>query len=211
MENRQQKMIEEQIVARGVKDPRVLEAIQKVPRDKFVEESMILFAYEDSPLPISEGQTISQPYIVALMTEQAELNPQDRVLEIGTGSGYSAAILSLLASQVYSIERYPSLAETATQRLQTLGYHNITVLVGDGTLGHKGNAPYDAIIVTAAAPKVPEALLQQLAIHGRLIIPIGSHLGNQQLVRVRRSTENNYMYEELLAVRFVPLIGKEGW
>ncbi|MGZ3732915.1 MAG: protein-L-isoaspartate(D-aspartate) O-methyltransferase [Parachlamydiaceae bacterium] len=211
MKDKQQKMIEEQIVAKGVKDPRVLEAIQKVPRDKFVEESMTPFAYEDAPLPISEGQTISQPYIVALMTEQAEIKPQDKVLEVGTGSGYSAAILSLLAAQVYSIERHASLAQTAKQRLQTLGYHNITVVVEDGTLGHKQSAPYDAIIVTAAAPKVPEALLQQLAIHGRLIIPVGSHLENQQLVRVRRTAERDYNYEELLTVRFVPLIGKEGW
>jgi len=211
MENKQQRMIEEQIIARGVKDARVLDAIQKVPRDKFVEESMTPFAYEDAPLPISEGQTISQPYIVALMTEQAEINSQDRVLEVGTGSGYSAAILSLLASEVYSIERHASLAKTAKQRLETLGYHNITILVEDGTLGYKQGAPYDAIIVTAAAPKVPETLLQQLAIHGRLIIPVGSHLENQQLIWIRRTTEKDYIYEELLAVRFVPLIGKEGW
>lgn len=205
------KMIKDQIAARGVHDVKVLEAIEKVPREMFVDPLTAALAYEDSPLPIEEGQTISQPFIVALMTQETQLQPQDKVLEIGTGSGYSAAILSQLCSHVYSIERHPKLAELAQQRLLQLGYKNVTVSVGDGTVGWNEHAPYDAIIVTAGGPQIPPSLLKQLAIGGRLIIPVGPSLEHQQLLRVRREDAENYRYETIGAVRFVPLVGQEGW
>lgn len=210
-EELRQKMVSEQIAARGVQDPRVLEAVKKVPRERFVDSLAVPFAYEDTPLPIEEGQTISQPFIVAWMAEQAQIKPQDKVLEIGTGSGYSAAILSQIAAHVYSIERHPKLAEIAQKRLQQLGYTNITIVVGDGTLGWEEHAPYDAIIVTAGGPQVPPSLLNQLKIGGRLIIPVGPTLENQQLTRVIRESEKKYRYEYIGSVRFVPLVGQEGW
>jgi protein-L-isoaspartate(D-aspartate) O-methyltransferase len=206
-----QEMVAKQIAARGVKDPKVLEAMERVPREMFMDPITMHFAYEDSPLPIEEGQTISQPFIVAWMAEQAQLNLQDKVLEIGTGSGYSAAILSLLSAHVYSIERHATLAKLAVKRFQQLGFANITVLVGDGTLGWSDHAPYDAIIVTAGGPQVPPSLLKQLAIGGRLIIPVGPTLKDQQLTRVTRKGEENYCFEPIGAVRFVPLLGEEGW
>ncbi|MGH2638758.1 MAG: protein-L-isoaspartate(D-aspartate) O-methyltransferase [Rhabdochlamydiaceae bacterium] len=205
------KMVAEQIAARGVQDPRVLEVMEKVPREMFVDPFAVPFAYKDTPLPIKEEQTISQPFIVAWMVEQAQLNPQDKVLEVGTGSGYSTAILSQLTSHVYSIERFPTLAQLAEERLQQLGYTNISILVGDGTVGWNDFSPYDAIIVTAGGPQVPPSLLKQLKIGGRLIIPVGPNLDDQQLVHVVREDKDNYRYKNIGAVRFVPLLGQEGW
>ena len=210
-ETLRQEMIRSQMAERGLNDPIVLEAINKVPREKFVPEDLIDSAYRDSPLPIEEDQTISQPYIVALMTVALELKSTDRVLEIGTGSGYSAAVLAEIANEVYTIERHQILADTARERLQKLGYENVHVLQGDGSLGWPEHAPFDAIVVTAAGPDVPHSLKQQLAIGGRLVMPVGEYRYSQTLLRVRRINENQYEEENLGGVRFVPLIGKEGW
>ncbi len=204
-------MVEGQIAGRGVTDPRVLDAMRRVPRERFVPAGQTEFAYEDSPLPIEEGQTISQPFIVAWMTAALELEPGDRVLEIGTGSGYAAAVLAHLAAQVYTIERHATLAELAQQRLAGAGYPNVIVRCGDGTLGWPEHAPFDAIIVAAGGPSVPEALKAQLAIGGRLVIPVGAQTRVQKLVRVTRVAEDDYRREELGDVRFVPLIGAGGW
>lgn len=203
-------MVERQLVRRGLHDKRVLQAMRDVPREVFVEAGMAEFAFGDSPLPIGEGQTISQPYIVAFMAEAAELSPNDRVLEVGTGSGYAAAVFSRIAKAVYTIERYPSLAETAKQCLARASIENVFVKVGDGTLGWTDAASFDAIIVAAGAPDVPAALKQQLAIGGRLIIPVGG-AEYQSLLKVRRVTEALYGTDELATVRFVPLVGAQGW
>jgi protein-L-isoaspartate(D-aspartate) O-methyltransferase len=203
-------MIEKHLKARGVRNPAVLEAMRDVPREEFVGDAMAEFAYEDSPLPIGEGQTISQPYIVAVMTEMLEPSGGDRVLEVGTGSGYAAAILSRIVGEVYTVERHRQLAEVAVARFRRLGCTNIRVRQGDGTLGWPEHAPYDAILVTAAAPKVPQPLKEQLAVGGRLLVPTGSSR-TQQLVRIRRTTGNDYEQENLLGVRFVPLVGAAGW
>jgi protein-L-isoaspartate(D-aspartate) O-methyltransferase len=204
-------MIREHLMSRGIRDRAVLEAMRDVPREEFIDGRMLEKAYEDHPLPIAEGQTISQPYIVAYMTEALELKPSDRVLEIGTGSGYAAAVLSRIATTVYSIERLRGLAQGARERFERLGYRNIVVHEGDGTLGWPEHAPYDAIVVTAGAPKVPQPLLDQLAIGGRLVIPVGRSYDVQMLLRVRRVTEGDWHSEELCGVRFVPLIGAAGW
>jgi protein-L-isoaspartate(D-aspartate) O-methyltransferase len=204
-------MIREHLMGRGIRDPAVLSAMREVPREVFVARAMEEFAYEDYPLVIGEGQTISQPYMVAYMTEALELTPADRVLEIGTGSGYAAAILSRVAGTVYTVERLGGLARTARTRLETLGYSNVQFLVGDGTLGWPEQAPFDAIVVTAGAPELPKPLLQQLAIGGRLVIPVGPTQYEQTLVRVRRVSEKEFRSEELFGVRFVPLIGAAGW
>jgi protein-L-isoaspartate(D-aspartate) O-methyltransferase len=206
-----QRMIERHLLARGITDHAVLQAMRAVPREAFIAAELAEFAYEDAPLPIDAGQTISQPYIVALMTAALELRPNDRVLEIGTGSGYAAAVLSRVASEVYTIERHEELAQAATRRLRELGYANVHVLHGDGTLGWPEHAPYDAIVVAAGGPDVPKALLDQLAVGGRLVIPVGATPREQVLVRVRRTTDGRYPREELGGVRFVPLIGAEGW
>jgi protein-L-isoaspartate(D-aspartate) O-methyltransferase len=182
-----------------------------VPREAFVSGEMALFAYEDSPLPIDEGQTISQPFMVAYMAEALELRAMDKVLEVGTGSGYGAAVLSRIVNTVYSIERLPGLARDARQRLQTLGYGNVVVYLGDGSLGWPEQGPYDAIVVTAGAPQVPHSLQQQLAVGGRLVIPVGASASLQLLVRLRRLGEDDFRTEELCPVRFVPLLGAEGW
>lgn len=191
----------------GIQDPAVLLAIRTVPRSSFVREDLVEHAYADTALPIGEGQTISQPYIVALMAEALELKPTDRVLEIGTGSGYGAAILSRIAGEVFTIERIESLARTAARRLQRLGYTNVHVRHGDGTLGWPEYAPYDAIAVTAAAPDVPAPLLEQLASGGRLVIPLGTDPDAQLLVRIRKTRDGRLTREELEYVRFVPLVG----
>ena len=204
-------MIREDLIGRGVHDPAVLAAMREVPREAFVDEGMQELAYEDHPLPIAEGQTISQPYIVAYMTEALELAGTDRVLEIGTGSGYAAAVLSRIVTTVHTVERLGGLASSARRRLEMLGYTNIVVHEGDGTLGWPEHAPYDAIVVTAAAPKLPQPLLEQLAIGGRLVIPVGTSSDFQMLARVLRVTEHDYRTEELCGVRFVPLIGAAGW
>ncbi|HXE97459.1 MAG TPA: protein-L-isoaspartate(D-aspartate) O-methyltransferase [Dongiaceae bacterium] len=204
-------MIREHLMRRGIRDPAVLKAMREVPREAFVDELILEMTYGDHPLPIAEGQTISQPYIVAYMTEALELDATDRVLEIGTGSGYAAAILSRIVTTVHSVERLNGLARAARQRLEQLGYSNIIVHEGDGTLGWPEHAPYDAIVVTAGAPQVPQPLLEQLAIGGRLVIPVGRSLEGQVLVRVKRMSEHDYRSEELCGVRFVPLIGAAGW
>jgi protein-L-isoaspartate(D-aspartate) O-methyltransferase len=183
--------------------------MRDVPREAFVPETIAASAYEDSPLPIGHGQTISQPYIVAAMTELLEPSEDDRILEIGTGSGYAAAILSRVAADVFTVERYGDLAAGARERLRRLGYDNVHVLHGDGTLGWPEHAPYDAIVVTAGAPDVPDPLKEQLRVGGRLVIPMGSSL-TQELVRIRRTAENEYEREGLFSVRSVPLVGSAG-
>jgi protein-L-isoaspartate(D-aspartate) O-methyltransferase len=205
------RMLNEHLIDRGIADPDVLAAMMLVPREEFVPEDLREFAYDDYPLPIGYGQTISQPYIVAYMTEVLELTKEDSVLEIGTGSGYAAAILSRIAGKVYSVERLGSLAQRAVERFQELGYANIHVLEGDGTLGWPEHAPYNAIVVTAGAPEIPRPLLEQLATGGRLVIPVGPDPFTQTLVRIRRADLNDYVREDLCGVRFVPLVGVAGW
>ena len=204
-------MVARHIAARGIQDPAVLEAMRTIPREAFLPPELAEFAYEDAPLPIAEGQTISQPYIVALMTAALELRPGDRVLEIGTGSGYAAAVLGRVARDVYTIERHGPLAEAATARLRELGFQNVHVRHGDGTLGWDEHAPYDAIVVTAGGPDVPHALLRQLAVGGRIVIPVGEDRSLQRLVRVTREADGSLRHEDLGDVRFVPLIGAQGW
>ncbi|MFI5325160.1 MAG: protein-L-isoaspartate(D-aspartate) O-methyltransferase [Candidatus Rokuibacteriota bacterium] len=206
-----ERMVTTQIEARGITDPLVLGAMRAVPRERFVPAALARFAYDDRPLPIGEGQTISQPYIVGVMAQAAGLKAGARVLEIGTGSGYGAAVLSRIAAEVYTVERVRALVEEARDRLAGLGYANVHVLEGDGTLGWAEHAPYDAIVVTAGGPRVPEALLSQLAAGGRLIMPVGSGARHQRLVRVTRTEAPEYRYEDLEEVAFVPLIGAEGW
>lgn len=204
-------MVQKQISARGVRSEAVLDAMRKVPRERFLPVGDGVFAYEDSPLPIGEGQTISQPFIVAYMAEGLDLAGGEKVLEIGTGCGYAAAVLAEIASQVYTIERIESLAEMARQSLAALGYENVHVRCSDGTLGWPEQSPFDGILVSAGAPDIPETLKRQLRIGGRLVIPVGYGQSYQQLVRVTRVEENEWTSDELIAVRFVPLIGKEGW
>jgi protein-L-isoaspartate(D-aspartate) O-methyltransferase len=198
-------MIEQQLRQRGIHDERVLHVMSTVPQHLFVPPVLRSRAYEDGPLPIGEGQTISQPYIVALMSESLLLTGTETVLEVGTGSGYQAAVLSRLARHVYSIEILPRLAETARERLATLGYANITVIVGDGSQGWVQGSPYQAIIVTAAAPQMPPVLLDQLADGGHLVLPVGSG-DDQHLLRLRK-TKGEVTQEDLGPVRFVPLVG----
>ena len=204
-------MIDYQLAARGLHDQTVLDAVSSVSREEFVPTDLVEFAYRDSPLPIAASQTISQPYIVALMTAALELKPSDHALEVGTGSGYAAAILAEIVDYVYTIERHKILADTARIRLEELGYKNVQVLYGDGTLGWPEHAPFDAIVVAAGGPKVPEQLKKQLAIGGRLVIPVGSALRTQKLLRIRRISKDEYQEEDLGSVRFVPLIGAAGW
>ena len=204
-------MVEHQLAARGVKDARVLDAMRRVPRHAFVPDGLKDWAYSDSPLPIGEGQTISQPYIVALMTEAAQLGADDRVLEIGTGSGYAAAVLASIAARVDTIERLESLAIHARRVLRELGFENVEVHLADGTLGLAERAPFDAIIASAGGPEVPDILRSQLAVGGRLVMPVGSDKDYQRLVRVRRTSVTAFDTEDLCGVQFVPLIGAHGW
>jgi protein-L-isoaspartate(D-aspartate) O-methyltransferase len=203
-------MVERQLLRRGISDVLVLEAFQIVPRDEFVPAGLREFAYRDTPLPIDEGQTISQPYIVAVTVQALGLRGGERVLEVGAGSGYAAAILSRIAGEVHTVERHESLAAEARERLARLGYANAHVHHGDGSLGLPEHAPFDAIAVAAAAPEVPRALLEQLAPGGRLVIPIGTEEGRQTLMRVTRQA-SGFLEEALADVRFVPLVGKQGW
>jgi protein-L-isoaspartate(D-aspartate) O-methyltransferase len=205
------RMVKEQLVGQGIYNDAVLRAMAEVPREQFVPDNLRLLAYQDIPLPIGQEQTISQPYMVALMIQALEPRPQDRVLEVGTGSGYGAAILSLLTHQVYTIERHETLAEAARRRFERLGYDNIQVIAGDGTLGWPEHAPYDGIVVTAGGPEVPAALSEQLAVGGRLLIPVGPVTTVQDLLRVRRVDQDTYRREDLGPVRFVPLVGEAGW
>ncbi len=204
-----QVMVETQLKRRGIRDPRVLAAMSKIPRHHFVPRHLRDQAYGDYPLPIGEDQTISQPYIVALMTQALELTENDKVLELGAGSGYQAAILAELAAQVFTVERIASLAQAAQQALAALGYTNVHLRVADGTLGWPEEAPFDAILVTAGSPQVPPPLVEQLAVGGRMLIPVGDSY-SQTLTRVRRTPEG-LKHEYLGGCRFVKLIGKHGW
>ncbi len=204
--DRRVRMVDAQIVARGVRDPRVLAAMRKVPRHLFVDPSQRAQAYEDHPLPIPGNQTISQPYIVALMTELLELKPGARVLEIGTGSGYQSAVLAELAGEVYTIEIVPELARSAASRLKDLRYGNVTVREGDGYRGWTEHAPFDAIIVTAAPERIPEPLVDQLAPGGVMVIPVGGFF--QELKVFHKSADGRVTEKDILPVRFVPMTGE---
>jgi len=210
LESQRAAMVERQIVWRGVRDARVLEAMRAVPRERFVEEATAEFAYDDSPLPIAEGQTISQPYIVSVMIEAAAIKPGDRVLEIGCGSGYAAAVMSRIAGEVFTIDRHAALVDRARPRFAALGFGNIEARAGDGTLGWPEAAPFDAILVAAAAPQVPTSLCDQLEIGGRLVIPVGGSDYGQRLMKITRRSDR-FEEENLGAVAFVPLIGAQGW
>ena len=211
LDHARHRMVDVHIARRGVSDERVLEAMRTVPRENFVETGFEEFAYEDAPLPIAEGQTISQPFIVARMIEAAELEPADRVLEVGTGSGYAAAVMSLLVDKVFTIERHDKLAETARRRMKAGGYTNVEIRTGDGTKGWPEAAPFDAILVAAGGPRIPEALKQQLDIGGRLIIPVGERPRSQRLMRITRTSGGKFDQEDLGGVMFVPLVGEQGW
>jgi len=206
------RMVETQIRARGVTNPRILEAMSKIQRHLFVEEALADQAYNDNPLPIGELQTISQPYMVALMTDALELKGRERVLEIGTGSGYQTALLAELAEQIFSIERVASLANNARRILDHLGYYNVAIRVGDGTYGWKEESPFDAILVTAGAPGIPHPLVEQLAVGGRLVVPVGGR-SVQDLLKITRQSEDvqDLKKEQLGGCRFVDLIGEYGW
>ncbi len=206
-----ERMVQRQIAGRGVRSEKVLNAMRKVPRERFLPKGQGVWAYDDAPLPIGDGQTISQPYIVAYMTEALALDGGEKVLEIGTGSGYAAAVLAEIAADVYTIERIDGLAIMARAVLGNLGYQNVHVRQGDGTLGWPEHAPFDGIVVTAGGPDVPDTLKDQLKIGGRLVMPIGESTWYQELVRVTRITEAEFDTEDLVPVRFVPLIGEEGW
>jgi protein-L-isoaspartate(D-aspartate) O-methyltransferase len=205
------RMVEDQIARRGVTDPLVLQAMRRIPREAFIEPGWEDVAYADQPLPIAQGQTISQPYIVAYMIEAARLGPHDKALEIGTGSGYAAAVMSAIARRVYTIERHSGLAHAAERRFRDLALGNIEVRVGDGTLGCSELQPFDAILVTAGGPEVPAELREQLAIGGRLVIPVGPTQQRQALVLVTRLAPTEFRQEALADVAFVPLIGAAGW
>lgn len=210
-ETRRAAMVADQIAGRGISDRRLLDAMRAVPRETFVEPQLRAHAYNDGPLPIASGQTISQPYIVALMAEAAELGSDDRVLEVGAGSGYGAAVLSRLAGTVFAIERHAGLAREAAARLAQLGYDNVHVREGDGSLGWPEEAPFDAILVTAGGPRMPESLKAQLAIDGRLVMPVGDRAAGQSLIKLTRRGADAFEQTDLGAVSFVPLIGTEGW
>ena len=202
-------MVKEQLKSRGIRDERVLSAMESVERHRFVTDNLADSAYDDCALPIGEGQTISQPYMVALMTELLELKGDEKVLEIGTGSGYQSAVLSKLAAEVYSVERIEPLASRAEGLLKELGYTNVHVVVSDGTLGLPGQSPFDGIIVTAGAPEIPQGYIQQLKIGGRLVIPVGSKF-SQSLYRLIKTPEGADSSQSTTCV-FVPLVGKDGW
>jgi protein-L-isoaspartate(D-aspartate) O-methyltransferase len=206
-----ERMVKRQIEGRGIRDPRLLAAFREIPREEFASATFARQLYGDHPLPIQAGQTISQPYIVALMIEAAKISPGDRVLEVGAGSGYAAAVIGRIAARVVAIERHTELVEIARERMQRLGYDTVSVVEGDGTLGWPPAAPYDAIVAAATGSHVPDPLVEQLAPGGRLVMPIGSPGGVQQLLKVTRRHDGSVEREDLGAVRFVPLIGEEGW
>jgi len=204
-------MVERQLRRRGITEPDILDAFRAVPREAFVGEDVSQHAYGDYPLPIGAGQTISQPYIVALMIQAAAIGAGDKVLEVGAGSGYAAAVISRIADKVIGIERHHELVDTARERLRRLGYANVEIVEGDGTLGWPDEAPYDAVLAAASGSHVPESLIAQLVPGGRLIIPLGEPGWAQELVKVTRLTDGSLKRENLGGVRFVPLIGEEGW
>ena len=202
-------MVDLQLITRGIKDQRVLDAMREIPRHEFVPQNIKYAAYDDCALPIGEGQTISQPYMVAIMTECLRLKGGEKVLEIGTGSGYQAAILSKLAKKVYTVERIDPLAKRASDILKNLGYTNVEVTVGDGTLGYKAEAPYDGVIVTASCPNIPKPLVDQLSDGGRLVLPVGDRFS--QVLTIATKHGEKITIEESIGCVFVPLIGKYGW
>jgi protein-L-isoaspartate(D-aspartate) O-methyltransferase len=204
-------MVERQLRRRGITEPQILDAFRAVPREAFVSEEVAHLAYGDHPLPIAAEQTISQPYIVALMIEAAELRSGDRVLEVGSGSGYAAAVISRIAAKVIGIERQPELVRLARERIARLGYDNVEIVEGDGTLGWREAAPFDAILAAASGSHVPDSLIAQLAPGGRLVMPIGDPGSVQQLVQLTKLNDGSVQQSDLGAVRFVPLIGEEGW
>ncbi|MCK4672843.1 protein-L-isoaspartate(D-aspartate) O-methyltransferase [candidate division WOR-3 bacterium] len=204
-----ERMVKEQIIARGIKDNRVIEAIKKVPRHLFVDKTYYHQAYNDYPLPIGQDQTISQPYMVAAMTEILELKGSEKVLEVGTGSGYQTAILALLCSKVYSIERISDLTRKARLKLDKLGFRNINLVVGDGSLGWPDYAPYTGIMVTAGAPEIPNTLINQLDENGRLVIPVGDEYS--QILNLVKKHKGRIYRKEFFGCTFVPLVGKIGW
>lgn len=209
-EAERRRMVDEQLAARGIEDQRVLDAMRRVPRHEFVPEASARYAYEDHPIPIGEGQTISQPYIVALMLEAARIGPEDSVLDVGTGSGYAAAVAAQLAHRVVSIERHAGLAVTAAATLDALGYR-VNVVTGDGTLGWAEGAPYDAVVAAATGPSLPRAWVEQLAPGGRIVMPIGRPGGAQHLAVFQRRRDGELRETNLGAVAFVPLVGEEAW
>ena len=208
-ETLRRRMVDTQLRCRGITDERVLAVVGEIPRHLFVGDKEKPFAYSDGPIRIDCGQTVSQPYMVALMTQHLEVSPGDRVLEIGTGSGYQTALLAALGARVYTIERHAVLTDQARQRLSELGYENVSYRIGDGTLGWPDEMPFDGILVTAGAPEVPDSLRDQLVDGGRLVIPVGSR-SMQTLVIVRRSG-NSFIEEEHTGCIFVPLVGEQGW
>lgn len=206
-----ERMVVEQIAARGIRDSNVLSAMRQVPREEFVAEHLRECAYDDGPLPIASQQTISQPAIVAQMIEAAELSRYDRVLDVGTGSGYAAAVAAAIVAHVDSVERDPVLADTARETLARLGIANVTVYLGDGTVGLSAHAPYDAIIAGAGGPRIPRAWRSQLSVGGRIVMPVGRVPYHQRLIKLVRYGEHDYQERSLGAVSFLPLIGEDGW
>jgi protein-L-isoaspartate(D-aspartate) O-methyltransferase len=206
-----EQMVERQLTRRGIEDRRVLDAFREVPRELFVPEGLRDLAYEDGPLPIEAGQTISQPYIVAEMMAAAEVAPGEKVLEIGAGSGYAAALLGRIAARVIAVERHAELVELARRRMAALGCANVRIVHGDGSAGLPDEAPFEAILVAASGSHVPDALRDQLALGGILVMPVGGHDSVQKLIKITRVSETDYRQEDLGPVRFVPLIGREGW
>ena len=204
-------MVERQIESRGITNPKILEAFRAVPREEFLADDYRDLAYGDHPLPIEAGQTISQPYIVALMIDAAEIKPGDKVLEVGAGSGYAAAIISRIASKVIAIERQAKLVKVARERIERLGYDNVEIVEGDGTRGWPDEAPYDAILAAASGSHVPDPWIDQLADGGRIVMPVGEPSWIQKLVKVTKGPAGKLITEDLGGVRFVPLIGEEGW
>ena len=211
MEQLRDRLVTRQVEARGVRDPLVLAAMRAVQREAFVPKELRREAYDDTPLPIGSGQTISQPYTVAFMIEALGLRGGEKVLEIGTGSGYAAAILSEIASDVFTIERIGQLAESAARNLASAGCDNVHVRHADGTEGWSEESPFDAILVSAGAPDVPKTLIRQLKVGARMVVPVGSDPRSQELIRITRRGDDEFEREDIADVRFVPLIGKEGW
>ncbi len=209
-QQKRREMVDYQLRRRGIRDAAVLESMERVPREAFVPPDQLPHAYDDGPLPIGHGQTISAPFIVGRMIEAAELEPGDKVLEVGVGCGYAAAVMSRMVEAVWAIDRQPELTERSGKLLAALGYDNVFVICGDGSLGYPDAAPYQAIVVAAASPDVPPSLLDQLAPTGRMIIPVGPAGRDQTLIRFR-NTPMGYDREDLEPVRFVPLVGQEGW